>query len=65
MQNMSNSDSFISHSSRQAAVAVIEKGLINLEYLLNNKISAQDIMMLVHGRLHPSLQLAYNLKLKQ
>jgi hypothetical protein len=33
--------------------------------LLNNRASAQNVMMLVHGGLHPNLQLAYNLKLKQ
>ena len=43
---------------------MIHDRLIDLKYLLNNKASAQDIMML-HGNLHPGLQVAYNLKLKQ
>jgi hypothetical protein len=47
------------------AIIMIHDSLIDLKYLLNNKASAQDIMMLVHGNLHPSLQMAYNLKLKQ
>jgi hypothetical protein len=44
---------------------MIHDRLIDLKYLLNNKASAQDIMVLVHGNLHPGLQAAYNLKLKQ
>jgi hypothetical protein len=44
---------------------MIDKDLIELKDLLKNRASAQDIMMLVHGRLHPSLQFAYDLKLKQ
>jgi hypothetical protein len=52
-------------TANQAAIAMIDKGLIELKDLLNNRASAQNVMMLVHGGLHPNLQLAYNLKLKQ
>jgi hypothetical protein len=53
------------NTANKAAIAMIDKDLIELKDLLNNRASAQDVMMLVHGRLHPSLQLAYGLKLKQ
>jgi hypothetical protein len=53
------------NNANKTAVIRIHDSLIDLKYLLNNKASAQDIMMLVHGNLHPSLQTAYNLKLKQ
>jgi hypothetical protein len=52
------------HASK-SAMNVVEKSLFDLKYLIDNKASAQDIMGLVHGKLHPSLQLAYDLKLKQ
>jgi hypothetical protein len=51
-------------TANKAAEDIINNSLTELRYMLNNKASAQDVMMLVHGRLHPSLQLAYNLKLK-
>jgi DNA-binding protein Fis len=54
-----------SNDANQAAIIMVEKSLFDLKYLINNKASAQDIMGLVHGKLHPSLQLAYDLKLKQ
>lgn len=54
-----------SNSANQTAIIVVEKSLFDLKYLINNKALAQDIMGLVHGKLHPSLQLAYDLKLKQ
>jgi hypothetical protein len=53
------------NNDNKTAVIRIHNSLIDLKKLLNNKASAQDIMMLVHGNLHPSLQMAYNLKLKQ
>jgi hypothetical protein len=53
------------NNDNKTAVIRIHDSLIDLKKLLNNKASAQDIMMLVHGNLHPSLQMAYNLKLKQ
>ncbi|HJY11064.1 MAG TPA: hypothetical protein VJ250_08935, partial [Nitrososphaeraceae archaeon] len=54
----------LTNNANKTAVIRIHDSLIDLKYLLNNKALAQDIMMLVHGNLHPSLQMAYNLKLK-
>jgi hypothetical protein len=42
----------------------LEQSLTSLESLVNKKAEAQNIMMLVHGQLHPNLQLAFNLKLR-
>jgi len=53
------------NNANKTAIIMIHDRLIDLKYLLNNKASAQDIMALVHGNLHLSLQVAYNLKLKQ
>ena len=53
------------NTANKAAITMIDKGIIELKDLLSNRASAQDVMMLVHGKLHPSLQLAYGLKLKQ
>jgi hypothetical protein len=53
------------NNANKTAIIMIHDRLIDLKYLLNNKASAQDIMALVHGNLHPGLQVAYNLKLKQ
>ena len=54
-----------SNNANQTAIIMVEKSLLDLNYLINNKASAQDIMGLVHGKLHLSLQLAYDLKIKQ
>jgi hypothetical protein len=53
------------NNANRMAIIMIHDSLMDLKYLLNNKASAQNIMTLVHGNLHPSLQMAYNLKLKQ
>ena len=53
------------NNANKTAIIMIHGRLIDLKYLLNNKASAQDIMALVHGNLHPGLQVAYNLKLRQ
>ena len=42
----------------------IETGLVELNNLLKNKTSPQDIMKIVHTQIHPSLQLAYDLESK-
>ena len=54
----------LTNNANKTAVIRLHDSLIDLKYLLDNKASAQDIMMLVHGNLHPNLQMAYNLKLK-
>jgi hypothetical protein len=43
----------------------LEKNMVDLSHLVENKAPAQELMMLVHGHIHPSLQLAYSLKLRQ
>jgi hypothetical protein len=53
------------NTNNTTAITLVEKSLFALKDSVNNKASAQDIMMLVHGQLHPNLQLAYDLKLKQ
>jgi hypothetical protein len=53
------------NTNNTTAITLVEKSLFALKDSVNNKVSAQDIMMLVHGQLHPNLQLAYGLKLKQ
>jgi hypothetical protein len=47
------------------ALPKLEQSLVSLESLVNKKADAKELMMLVHGELHPSLQLAFNLKLKR
>jgi hypothetical protein len=44
-------------------VSQLEKQLADLKDMIDNKASAMDVMVLVHGHLHPNLQLAYGLKL--
>jgi hypothetical protein len=48
-----------------AVISKIQKNLADLKNLIDNKAQAMDVMMLVHGQLHPNLQIAYGLKLKQ
>jgi hypothetical protein len=47
------------------ALPKLEQSIVSLESLVNKKAEARDLMMLVHGQLHPSLQLAFNLKLRR
>jgi hypothetical protein len=47
-----------------AAVSKIKNSLVELNNLLNNKASPQDLMKIVHMQIHPGLQLAYNLQSK-
>ena len=42
----------------------VENSLVDLNGLLNNKASPQDLMKIVHMQIHPSLQEAYNLESK-
>jgi hypothetical protein len=53
------------NNTNRTTVNTIHESLNILEYLVDNKASAQDMMMLVHVKIHPALQAAYNLKLKQ
>lgn len=40
----------------------VEKYLIELKNAVDNKVPPSDVMMIVHTKIHPYLQLAYNLK---
>ena len=53
------------NTNSNTAITMVEESLLHLKDSVNQKASAQDLMMLVHGQLHPNLQLAYNLKLIQ
>jgi hypothetical protein len=64
-ENQLRSLNMSSSNTNNTGITMVEKSLFALKDSVNNKASAQDIMMLVHGQLHPNLQLAYNLKLKQ
>jgi hypothetical protein len=65
-ENQPNSSPTSSNNTNSnAAVTMVEKSLFYLKQMIDKKGSAQDLMMLVHGQLHPNLQLAYDLKLKQ
>lgn len=46
-------------------VAKLEESMANLKYLVDSKAPAQKLMMLVHEQIHPILQSAYSLKLRQ
>lgn len=48
-----------------AAAARLSKGLVDLENAINNKRLPMEIMTLAHIQVHPNLQLAYNLQLRQ
>jgi hypothetical protein len=64
-ENQPNSSPTSSNNTNSnAAVTMVEKSLFYLKQMIDKKGSAQDLMMLVHGQLHPNLQLAYDLKLK-
>ena len=54
-----------SNNTDTVIVTKLEKNMADLSHLVENKAPAQELMMLVHGHIHPSLQLAYSLKLRQ
>src|SRR5829696_2418545 len=53
-----NADNSNSHT-----ILKLEKGMVDLKNLVNDKVSAQELMRVVHTQIHPTLQLAYNLQL--
>jgi hypothetical protein len=57
---------FENNNSNSSILSVfkVETGLVELNNLLKNKTSPQDIMKIVHTQIHPSLQLAYDLESK-
>jgi hypothetical protein len=54
-----------SNNTDSVIMTKLEKNMVDLSHLVENKALAQELMMLVHGHIHPSLQLAYSLKLRQ
>jgi hypothetical protein len=54
-----------SNNITASVVTRLEKGMADLNRLTDNKAPARELMMVVHGQVHPNLQLAYNLELKQ
>src|ERR671910_1274913 len=54
-----------SNNTDTSIMARLEKSIKDLSYLVEIKAPAQEIMILVHGEIHPSLQLAYDLILKR
>jgi hypothetical protein len=44
------------------AAGQVERYLLELKNAVDNKDSPLDIMMIAHTKIHPNLQLAYNLK---
>ena len=54
------------NNSKSSILSVfkVEKGLVELNNLLKNKTSPQDLMKIVHTQIHPSLELAYDLESK-
>ena len=43
----------------------LEQNIADLKYLVESKAPAQELMMIVHEQIHPRLQSAYDLKLKE
>ena len=57
---------FPSSNNTIASVVIgLEKNMADLNRLIDGKAPAQELMMVVHEQVHPNLQLAYSLKLKQ
>ena len=54
-----------SNNTDSVIMTKLEKYMADLSHLVENKAPAQELMMLVHEQIHPSLQLAYSLKLRQ
>ena len=48
-----------------STMARLDKSMADLNHLVDSKAPAQELMMMVHGQVHPNLQSAYDLKLKQ
>jgi len=55
----------IDNHTNDAIISKIDKSLIDLKNSVSNKVSAQELMAIVHMQIHPSLQLVYNLQLIQ
>jgi hypothetical protein len=54
-----------SKSIDMAYFSKVKDNLVDLNNLLNDKASPEDLMNIVHMQIHPGLQLAYGLELKE
>ena len=54
----------LSNNTDASIITRLEKSIAELNYLADSKAPAEELMMLVHGYIHPDLQLAYDLNLK-
>jgi hypothetical protein len=54
----------LSNNTDASIIPRLEKSIDELNYLVDSKAPAQELMMVVHGHIHPNLQLAYDLNLK-
>ena len=52
-------------STNANAMNELEKGLMKLRNAIDNKVQPMQIMMIAHGKIHPDLQVAFNLKVKK
>ena len=50
-------------NSAASSVSTLEEGIIQLENSIKNKSSPMDVMMIVHGKIHPNLLTIFNLPL--
>jgi hypothetical protein len=55
----------IEHNAGIASLSKVKGGLIELNNMVNNKALPENIMEIVHERIHPGLQLAYNLEIRK
>jgi hypothetical protein len=63
--NTDNDNNNGNNNSNNNIISKLEKRMVDLKNSVNDKVSAQELMALVHTQIHPSLQLAYNLRLIQ
>jgi hypothetical protein len=54
-----------SNNTIASVVTRLEKSMVDLNRLIDDRHLPQELMMVVLGQIHPNLQLAYSLKLKQ
>jgi hypothetical protein len=66
LKPLSMLDSTTNNNNNNTVITVIEKNLVDIKHLMvNNNESASELMQIVHGKIHPILQIEYNLPLKQ
>ncbi|MDR4489776.1 MAG: hypothetical protein R2685_02590 [Candidatus Nitrosocosmicus sp.] len=50
-------------NSTASSISTLEEGLIQLDSSIKNKSAPMDVMMIVHGKIHPNLLTIFNLPL--